>query len=106
MKIQISSVLSGMALLSLTACSAVEWESPGASSENIAFDRQACRSLARAETERVLRRQPISGETRGNIIGNDYDASMARYEMSRQGDKIFVRCMESRGYRRTSKPLF
>ncbi|MEK9673366.1 MAG: hypothetical protein VW268_12840 [Rhodospirillaceae bacterium] len=92
--------------VTLAGCSATAWEKPGVQPDQLDYDRQACRSIARKEADRQLRRQPIPGETRGNIIGGDYDAAIAQYEMIRDADRMFISCMEGRGYRRTSKPLF
>lgn len=93
-------------LLTLAACSVTEWAKPGASTEQAAFDRQECRSLARAETERMLRRQPLPQPSSGQLIGSEYDTAMARYDASKQSDTYFRSCMENKGYHRTSKPLF
>ncbi|PIW28255.1 MAG: hypothetical protein COW30_08115 [Rhodospirillales bacterium CG15_BIG_FIL_POST_REV_8_21_14_020_66_15] len=90
----------------LGACSVTEWTLPGGSADQLAFDRQECRSMAHKETERILRRQPLPQPESGPLIGSEYDAAMARYDMTRQSDRIFARCMEDRGYRRTSRPLF
>lgn len=92
--------------MSLAACSVTEWAKPGVSKDQAAFDRQECRSLARAETERALRRQPLPQPSSGQLIGSEYDTAMARYDASRQSDTFFRSCMENKGYHRTSKPMF
>jgi len=102
---RLTPVLLSLALLSLAACSVTEWTLPGGTDEQRAFDRQECRSIARAETERVLRRQPLPQPDTGPLIGSEYDAAMARYDMRKQGDKFFQNCMENKGYRRSSKPF-
>jgi hypothetical protein len=99
-------LFAGALVLGLGACSVTEWTLPGGSDDQLAFDRQECRSLARRETDRVLKRQPLPQPDSGPLIGSEYDAAMARYDMSRQSDRMFAACMENRGYRRTSKPLF
>ena len=53
----------------------------------------------------VLRRQPLPQPDTGPVIGSEYDAAMARYDMRKQGDKFFQNCMENKGYRRSSKPF-
>ena len=99
-------VIAGALALGLGACSVTEWTLPGGSEDQLAFDRQECRTLARQKTERVLRRQPLPQPDSGPLIGSEYDAAMARYDMTRESDRMFERCMENRGYRRTSRSLF
>lgn len=96
----------GALVLGLGACSVTEWTLPGGSEDQMAFDRQECRSLARRETDRILKRQPLPQPETGPLIGSEYDAAMARYDLSRQSDRMFVTCMENRGYRRSSRSLF
>jgi hypothetical protein len=31
---------------------------------------------------------------------------MARYDVKRQSDRFFITCMENKGYRKTSRPMF
>lgn len=88
----------------LSACSATEWINTAVSDEQAVIDRQDCRAIARAEAERVARRQPAPRED--GIIGSGYDQMMAGYDFSRLTDQMFTRCMESRGYRRASRPIF
>ena len=88
----------------LSACSATEWINTAVSDEQAVIDRQDCRAIARSEAERLHRRHPAPRED--GIIGSGYDQMMAGYDFSRMTDKIFVRCMEGRGYRRASRPIF
>ncbi|MEQ8804168.1 MAG: hypothetical protein RIE87_15865 [Rhodospirillales bacterium] len=96
----------GALVLGLGACSVTEWTLPGGSEDQLAFDRQECRSLARREADRILKRQPLPQPDTGPLIGSEYDAAMARYDLSRQSDRMFTTCMENRGYRRSSRSLF
>lgn len=93
-------------VLGLSACSVAKWEQPGGSKEQLAFDRQECRSLAHREVDRVLKRQPLPQAETGPLIGSEYDAAMARFDASKQSDRFFTTCMENRGYHRSSRPLF
>lgn len=99
-------LFAGAVVVPLTACSVTSWEKPGGSDDQLAFDRQECRSLARREIDRVLKRQPLPQADSGPLIGSEYDAAMARYDARRQSDRYFSNCMENKGYQRTSKPLF
>ncbi len=99
-------VLVVLCAMALTGCSVGKWEKPGVSEDQLAFDRQACRSLARAEGERVERRQPVPTQGSGNIIGTRYDSAMRNYDFAQARQRHFNRCMEGRGYRRSAKPLF
>jgi len=88
----------------LAACSATEWVNTAVSDDQTVIDRQDCRAIARAEAERVDRRQPAPRED--GIIGSGYDQMMAGHDFRRMTDRIFSRCMEGRGYRRASRPIF
>lgn len=102
----VTSLCAAALAFGLGACSVTEWYLPGGSDDQLAFDRQACRSLARNETDRLLKRQPLPQPEAGPLIGSEYDAAMARYDASRQSDRFFATCMENRGYKKSSRPLF
>lgn len=92
-----------LAALLLTACSTTEWVNLGVTDDQARYDKQECRSQARAEANRVARQQPIARED--GLIGGQYDRNMAQFEIERMGTAVFARCMEGKGYSRQSTPF-
>jgi hypothetical protein len=67
-------IAAALLVLATGACSVTEWVKPGGSDDQLAFDRQECRSLAKREIDRVLKRQPLPQPDAGPLIGSEYDA--------------------------------
>lgn len=100
----VSICLAGLVGMALAGCvsTGAAWKKDGATADDFAVDKAACRSYARREAKRNF--DSRAGATASGGVNNDaaYNALMSRHDARRDSREIFERCLIRRGYRKAA----